>query len=216
VSQIIIVGASGHAKVILDILQDLDAVEIVGCTSGDSADAGKQLLGVPVLGDDRLLPKLYAQGVRAAFVAVGDNRLRRKLMRDVLAAGFELANAISPRAVVSRRVKLGVGVAVMPGAVLNACSVIGDGSIVNTGATVDHDCRLGPCVHVAPGTNLAGCVTIGEGAFLGTGARVIPRITVGHWAIVGAGAVVINDIPDHVTAVGVPASIIAAHQREEE
>jgi UDP-perosamine 4-acetyltransferase len=213
--QLVVLGASGHAKVIIDMLQDAGEVEIVGCTSADLADAGTSLLGIPVLGDDCVLPKLHAAGVSQAFVAVGDNRLRGKLMREVAALGFELANAISPHATISRRAKLGVGVAAMPGAIVNTSSEIGDGCIVNTGATVDHDCVLGPCVHVAPGTNLAGCVTLGEGVFLGTGARVIPKITVGPWAIVGAGAVIIEDIPGYVTAVGVPAAIIAAHGGEE-
>jgi UDP-perosamine 4-acetyltransferase len=212
---LVIIGASGHAKVIIDMLQDAGNVEIVGCTSGDPADAEASLLGIPVLGDDRVLPHCYEAGVRQAFVAVGDNRLRDKLMRRVVALGFGLANVISRQAAVSCRVKLGVGIAVMPGAIINVCSEIGDGSIVNTGATIDHDCRLGACVHIAPGTNLAGCVTLGEGAFLGTGARVIPKVNIGPWSIIGAGAVVIKDIPGYVTAVGVPAEVIAAHSNEE-
>jgi UDP-perosamine 4-acetyltransferase len=204
--RVVILGASGHAKVIIDILQDAGGLEIVGCTSGDPGAA--PLLGIPVLGDDSVLPGLYASGVRKAFVAVGSNRLRQKLIRHVSALGFEPVQAVSPKAVVSRRAALGAGVAVMPGAVINVCSRLGDGVIVNTGATVDHDCVLEPYVHIAPGTNLAGCVHLGEGAFLGTGARVIPQISIGPWSVVGAGAVVIRDIPGFATAVGVPAAVI--------
>lgn len=208
-NQVVIIGASGHAKVIIDILEDAGQVEIVGCTSAEPADAGRALLHYPVLGDDSVLPSLRASGIRRAFVAVGNNRVRSKLLANVAALGFEMISAVSPRAIVSRRAELGSGVAVMPGAVINVCSRIGDGSIVNTGATVDHDCVLGSCVHIAPGTNLAGCVRIGEGAFLGTGCRVIPQIAIGAWAVVGAGAVVIQDVPESVTAVGVPAAVIS-------
>jgi UDP-perosamine 4-acetyltransferase len=213
-NRLVILGSGGHAKVIIDIFMDAGSFEIVGCTSGDPADAGTSVLGIPVIGDDSALPNLFASGVRKAFVAIGDNRLRQKLTRAAGMLGFELVSAVSPRAVISRRAKVGAGVAVMPGAVINVCSEIGDGAIVNTGATIDHDCRLGQHVHIAPGVNLAGCVTVGEGAFLGTGSRLIPGVSVGPWAVVGAGAVVIKDLPGCVTAVGVPAAIIRNHRSE--
>jgi UDP-perosamine 4-acetyltransferase len=209
-SRVVVIGTSGHAKVIIDMLQEIGQMEIVGCTAGNRAEASPSVLEVPVLGDDSVLPELYSSGVRKAFVAIGDNRRRGNVMRDVTALGFELVTVISRQAIVSRRVKLGVGVAVMPGAVINVSTEVGDGSIINTGATVDHDCRLERLVHIAPGTNLAGFVTLGEGAFLGTGTSVIPKISIGPWAIVGAGTVVIKDIPGSVTAVGVPAAILSA------
>jgi UDP-perosamine 4-acetyltransferase len=212
--KVVIVGASGQAKVVIDILQEAGQLEIVGCTSGSPADVGRAILGIPVLGTDSVLPGLCAAGIRSVFVAVGDNRVRQRLIGEVLSAGFKLVNAISPRAVISRHVTLGSGVAVMPGAVINASSEINDGAIVNTGATVDHDCILGCCAHVAPGTSLAGWVSIGEGAFLGTGVKVIPRASIGSWSIIGAGAIVVGTLPSHVTAVGAPAAIIKSHEGE--
>jgi acetyltransferase-like isoleucine patch superfamily enzyme len=93
----------------------------------------------------------------------------------------------------------------MPGAVVGPYAALGPGCIVNTGATIDHDCRLGDFAHVAPGCNLAGSVTVGDGAFLGVGSAVIPGVTIGQWATVGAGAVLIRDVEPQHTVVGVPA-----------
>jgi UDP-perosamine 4-acetyltransferase len=209
--QVVVLGGGGHAKVTIEILQDSGEFIVAGCTlSGSEASF---VLDVPVLGDDSQLPRIYASGVRNAFIAVGDNRARMRLTQKVLAVGFKLVNAVSPRAVLSRRVELCAGVAIMAGAVINSCSRLGNGCIINTGATVDHDCKIGDWAHVAPGTNLAGWVTVGEGAFLGIGSRVIPKISIGEWATVGAGAVVIRDLPAAVTAVGVPARITGGAAR---
>lgn len=209
--RVVVIGGGGHAKVIIEIIQDAGQFEIAGCTVGDSGVSS--VLDVPVLGDDSQLPRIYASGVRHAFVATGNNRLRRSLAEKVLAAGFRLVNAVSPRALLSRRMELCSGVAIMPGAVVNPCSRLGNGCIINTGATVDHDCHIGDWAHIAPGTNLAGCVTVGEGAFLGIGSSVIPKTSIGEWTTVGAGAVVIRDLPAYVTAVGVPARITGGTAR---
>jgi UDP-perosamine 4-acetyltransferase len=208
--QVVILGGGGHAKVIIEIVQAAGLYEIAGCTAGDPGAAS--ILGVPVLGDDACLPAIYALGVRRAFVAVGDNRLRQRLTRYIAGLGFQLVNAVSPHAVVSPAAALCAGVAIMPGAVINSCSRLGNGTIINTSATVDHDCEIADWAHIAPGTNLAGCVKVGEGAFLGIGSRVIPKVSIGAWSVVGAGAVVIHDLPPGVTAVGVPATIADTRQ----
>jgi len=207
----VVVGGGGHAKVIIEILQDAGKYEVAGCTV--PYPAPNSLLDVPVLGDDSQLSNIYASGVHHAIIAIGNNRLRRKLAQLVVATGFALVNAVSPQAVLSRRVELGVGLAIMAGAVINTCSRIGDGCIINTGATVDHDCVIGNWAHIAPGTNLAGCVKVGDGAFMGIGSRAIPGISVGEWTTVGAGAVVICDLPPGVTAVGVPAKVKGRNSR---
>lgn len=202
---VILIGGGGHAKVIIDIFQEDEHFEVIGCTVSNSP--ASSVLGVRVLGDDSQLSTIYSSGVRKAFVAIGDNRARRNAAQSVLALGFTLINAVSRRAIVSPRVTFATGIAIMPGAVINACSRLGDGCIVNTGATIDHDCEIGNWAHVAPGTNLAGCVTVGDGAFLGVGCRVIPGIKIGDWSTIGAGATVISDVPARVTAVGVPARV---------
>jgi UDP-perosamine 4-acetyltransferase len=202
---VVIAGAGGHAKVAIEILEESRAWRIAACTS--DGGPGAALLGIPVPGDDQWLPGLRASGIRHAFAAIGDNRARLDAMARLQGAGFHLINAVSRRATVSPRVRLGCGVAIMPGAVVNVDTELGDGVIVNTGATVDHDCRVGRGVHIAPGANVAGRVSIGEGAFLGAGCRVIDGMTIGAWTVVGAGAVVVRHLPEGVVAVGVPASV---------
>ncbi len=202
---VVVLGSGGHAKVIIDILLEMGTVNVVGCTSADPA--GTEVCGVPILGNDDLLPSLYRSGVRNAVAAVGENGIRYKITKTIIGLGFAPVNAISPRAILSSRVTLGEGIAVMPGTVINVDSVIGNGAIVNTGATVDHDCQIGNFAHIGPGSNLSGQVRVGPGSFLGVGCRVLPWISIGEWTVVGAGAVVIRDLPGHVTAVGVPAVI---------
>jgi UDP-perosamine 4-acetyltransferase len=199
---VIIVGAGGHAKVCIELLQAMGET-ILYCVG--ASDSGATCLGVPVLDGDHHLARLRAEGQSRAFIALGSNRLRAKLGRHVRELGFELVNAISPHAIVSPSARLGNGIAVMAGAVINAEAVIGDLAIINTGATVDHDCSIGEAVHIAPQCALAGTVVVGAGAFLGVGCKVIPDVEIGEHATIGAGAVVIAPIPSGATAVGIPA-----------
>ncbi|WP_231637290.1 acetyltransferase [Paenibacillus sp. FJAT-27812] len=201
--KVIVIGGGGHSKVVIDILQASDEYEIVGFTS--NSDTDKSLLGIRYLGDDSILSSLYESGVQAFIVAIGDNKLRKKIFDSILKMGFEPVNAISPFAHVSKHAKLGRGIVISPGAVINACSEIGDNVIINTLAGIDHDCYIGSNVHIAPRASLAGSVIVGDGSFIGAGCTVIPETSIGEWTVVGAGAVVISDLPSNVKAVGVPA-----------
>jgi UDP-perosamine 4-acetyltransferase len=205
IRKIVIIGGGGHAKVIIDILKSDPTVEIVGCTA---QHMGSRVLNIEVLGDDTILPELYNRGIQHAFIAIGDNRLRQQLARKAAHLGFGFVNAISPFAYMADSVQLGVGIAVMAGSVIQADAQIDDHSIINTHASVDHDCKIGPFNHVAPGSTLSGNVGIGAGAFLGTGTKVIDGIQIGEWSILGAGTVVVKDIPSRCLAVGVPARIV--------
>lgn len=202
--KVIIVGAGGHCKVILDILLANQEYEIAGLIDQNQE---KKQLGISVIGDDNALHDIFRRGISYAFVAIGNNPLRKKLCLYLREIGYELVNAISPDAVVSSHCKIGQGVAVMPGAVVNVETCLGDGCIINTNASVDHECTIGDFAHVAPGAALSGCVTVGELSFLGTGCRVIDRVSIGQGVMLGAGAVAISSIPDFCTAVGVPARI---------
>jgi UDP-perosamine 4-acetyltransferase len=208
---VIVLGAGGHAKVVIEILQ-ANGETVDYCVSGTRGP--DTCAGVSVLEGDAHLPLLRQRGYCRAFVAIGSNAIRQRMAAVVRRVGFQLINAISPHAIISPSVRLGGGIAVMAGAVINAASVIDDLVIINTGATIDHDCHIATGVHIGPQCALAGNVTVGEGTFLGTGAKAIPGIQIGRRGTVGAGAVVIRNIPDGAVAVGVPARVIKQVQVE--
>lgn len=207
----VVIGAGGHAKVVIDILRECAGISVAGCVSRDPA--GGVVNGVSILGGDALLPQMPGEGVTCAFVALGDNRLRLRMVHYVISLGFELLNAVSVHAVVSPSVRVGAGTAIMPGAIVNADARIGDGVVINTGATVDHDCFLADGCHIGPGANLAGCVHVESGAFIGTGACVIPGVRIGAWSVVGAGAAVVSDVAEDSVCAGVPARVIRSSRR---
>jgi UDP-perosamine 4-acetyltransferase len=201
----VIIGAGGHAKVVIEVLRASGTFQIAGLIDQDAARS--PILGLSILGTDADLPRLRHEGIRHAFVGIGDNLRRVQVGRHMRQIGFEMVNAISPAAVVSDSAKLGCGIAVMAGAVINAEARIDDLSVINTCASVDHDCWIAEGVHVAVGCSIAGNVKIGRLAFLGAGATVIPGVSVGENALIGAGACVVRDVPDGARAWGVPAKI---------
>lgn len=204
--KVILVGAGGHAKVAADILLQNQVYEIAGIID-EKEECG--FWEIPVLGrDDDLRSVRQALGIEYAFVALGDGRCREKVTQKVLAAGYQLINVISRYALISERAVLGRGIAVMPGAVVNADVQIADGCIINTNASVDHDGVIGDFTHIAPGTAVSGSVTIGRQCLLGTGSRVIDRITIGDNVVAGAGSVIVRNISGNCTVAGVPAKKI--------
>ena len=203
--EIVLIGAGGHAKVCIELLRSMGE-RVAFCIGG--SDSPEKCMDVPVLKGDDNLTHLRTNGYSRLFVAIGSNRLRKKLSIFGLQNGYQLVNAISPQAIISPTVKLGIGIAIMAGAVINAESIIDDLSIINTGATVDHDCRIGKAVHIAPQCALAGNVAVGNLSFLGIGCKVVPAINIGENVTIGAGGVVISDIESNVTAVGIPAHVI--------
>jgi UDP-perosamine 4-acetyltransferase len=204
---VLILGAGGHGKVILDILRAAGEHKVVGFIDADRSLAGTSVNGVPVLGPPNLLPKLRAK-VKGAIVAIGANHTRRSYAAMVREHDMELVNAIHPSAVVSPTARLGSNVAICAGACVCVDARLGDSVIVNTAAVVDHECEVGEAVHVCPGALLAGRVRVGAEAFIGMGAKVIQCLAIGDGATVGAGTVVIEDVPAGATAVGVPARVI--------
>lgn len=204
--RILLIGAGGHSKVVADILQQNMEYEIAGLID----QPGKSgFWGIPVVGSDDDLARLHDEmHVSHAFVALGNGQLREKVAHKAKAAGYELVNIISKDAVISGHARIGSGTVIMPGAVVNADVEIGEGCIINTNASVDHECRIGDYTHVAPGCALSGKTQIGRQCMLGTGCRVIDGINVGDHTIIGAGTVVIGSIAGNCTVVGVPGKMI--------
>jgi UDP-perosamine 4-acetyltransferase len=204
----LIIGAGGHGKVVLEILHAAKKHEPVGFIDADPSLAGQTIGGLKVLGAANALPKLKAQKIKHAIIAIGDNRARRTYAQLLDQHGFILINAVHPKAIVAKSATLGKGVVIAAGAMVGPEAFIGDLAIINTGALVEHECVIGEAVHIGPTAALAGRVRVGELAFVGLGAKVIQCLTVGAEAVVGAGTVVIRDVAAKTTVVGVPARII--------
>lgn len=181
-------GASGHAKVIIDILEAMGK-KITALV--DDNVAVETLQGYPVVHS--------AKGLSPFIISIGNNATRKKIAQSLLCS-FE--TAIHPSAVVSKRATIGCGSVVMQGAIIQPDAVVGSHSIVNTGASIDHECFVGDYVHISPHATLCGNVSVGEGTWIGAGTTVIPGIKIGRWCVIGAGSVVSHDIPDGYLAVG--------------
>lgn len=200
--KIFVFGASGHAKVVIDIIEQQDLYDIAYLVDDDVALKGRKIYGYDVLGGK---DELLSGDVRKGIVAIGGNGARRAVAAWLSANGCDLVTAIHPSAQLARGVVVGSGSVIMAGAVINSDTVIGYDVIVNTRAGIDHDCTIGDGVHLAPGSTLCGTVTVGEQTFVCAGATVIPNLTVGQNVVIGAGSTVIADVPDGVVVTGSPA-----------
>lgn len=206
--QIVIIGAGGHGKVVLDILRAAGLHEPVGFVDSFANRAGTTFAGLPIFGTANVLPKLRQQNIRGAIVAIGDCRARQKYSVLLREQGFELVNAIHPTASISPTAHLGHNVVIAALAAVCTEAKIGDSVILNTSSVADHECEIGEAAHICPGAHLAGRVRVGAGAWIGLGANVIQCMSIGEHAMVGAGAVVVRDVPAYATVVGVPARVI--------
>ena len=202
---IVIVGAGGHGKVVLEIVRAQHQHRVVGFLDADTSLIGSEVLGVRVIGGVNQIARLRQQKIRGAIVAIGDNRVRQSYAALLSEHGLELPPAVHPAATVSPSATIGRNTVVAVGATLCASTIIGDSVICNTGCVIDHESQVEESAHICPGALLAGRVRVAVGAFVGLGAKVLPCISVGRYAIVGAGAVVLDDVPDEATVVGVPA-----------
>jgi len=202
---IFVFGASGHAKVVIDIIEKQGRYKIVFLADDNMNLKGTDVYGYRIIGGKT---ELLASGIRKGIVAIGSNRARCDVAAWLTDKGFDLVSVIHPSAQIARNVVIGNNTVVMAGVVINSDSRIGNDVVINTRASIDHDCTVGSGVHIAPGAILCGTVTVGDGTFICAGSTIIPNLNVGANVVVGAGSTVIRDVPDKVTVVGTPAKII--------
>ncbi|UJF28817.1 acetyltransferase [Kaistella sp. 97-N-M2] len=192
----ILFGASGHSKVVLDILiSNGFSVDLII----DDDPQTKHLFGIAVS------PNHISDFQQEALIAIGNNSDRKKIVEKY---PFHYIRGIHADASVSKYAKVGSGTVIMAQAAVNPDAEIGMHCIINTGAVVEHDCKIADFVHISPNASLAGNVSVEEGVHIGIGASVIQGITIGKWATVGAGSVIIKNVPDYATVVGNPGIII--------
>jgi UDP-perosamine 4-acetyltransferase len=203
---IIVIGAGGHAKLIMDILHRLNR-EVIGCTGLNKGLNGTVMMGEKVIGVDEDIFKYSPRDLRLVngLASIGTNNRPREIYDIYSKAGYIFETIIHPEAIISEEVGLAQGVLVMGGAILMPGVHVAKNVLINSAATIDHDCSIGAHAHIAVGATLCGAVSVGAGAFIGAGAVIIQGITIGRDAVIGAGAVVTHDVPAKHRVVGVPA-----------
>lgn len=197
---LIIIGASGHGKVVADIAMKMNKWKNIAFL--DDNQSLETIMGIPVIGNS-------ASAVQHTkhsdfFVAIGNNSTRERIQEGLLAQGTSIVSLVHPSAIIGTDVNVGIGTAIMAGVVINSSSVVGKGCIINSNSGLDHDNNIGDYVHISPRTHLAGTVKVGKGSWLGIGSVVSNNINICSGCKIGAGAVVVKDITESGTYVGVP------------
>lgn len=205
--KIVVIGGGGHAKVLIAVIKKLKTFSITGYT--DKKDQGK-LLGAKYLGTDDILKKLFKQGTRNVAIGIGQIKsaeLRKSIYKNLKKIGFTLPVIISPTAIINEEIVIEEGTVIMDGVIINSGTKIGKCCIVNTNASIDHDCKMADFTHIAPGVTISGGVKVGKHVLIGTGANVIHNVSITHNCIIGAGSLVSKSINKKGVYSGNPASL---------
>lgn len=216
-NKIVVIGASGHAKVVVDVIEREGKNIILGLIDSFKP-AGGNFFGYPLLGSEDVLPELWQRKeIAGVIIAIGDNWNRGRVAAKITSLAPELAfiSAVHPSAQIARGVTIGRGTIIMAGAVINSDSQIGEHCILNTKSSLDHDCVMEDFSSFAPGVTAGGTVHIGAFSAVSLGANIIHGRTIGAHTVIGAGALVREDIPDHCVAFGVPAKVIRKREQGE-
>ena len=204
---LVIIGAGGHGRVIADIAQKLGCYETISFL--DDGDA-KESMGLAIIGKTLDMEKYVA--THDIFVAIGNSQTRKEIMERLQEMGAVIPTLIHPSAIIGACVEIGAGTAVMAGAVINPCSKLGQGVILNTCSSIDHDCVIGDYCHIAVGVHVAGTVCVGNQVFLGAGVTIKNNVDICANCTIGAGAAVVETIRVKGTYVGVPARILRVEE----
>jgi sugar O-acyltransferase (sialic acid O-acetyltransferase NeuD family) len=199
----ILIGFSGHAFVLYGIFTATGKKVMGYC---DVAEKENNPFNLPYFGTENSETGLQAIKENGFFIAVGDNRLRKKIQESLQKNNLPPVNAIHPSAIIDASARVALhGVMIAANVTINPLAKIGTGVICNTGCIIEHECEVGAFAHIGPGTVLCGNVKIGEATFVGANAVIRQGITVGDNVMIGAGAVVVKNVPDNATVMGIPA-----------
>lgn len=199
--KLLIIGASGHGKVVADIALKMNRWQSIAFL--DDNENLKFSLGLEVIGKSNEARSYIHEW--DMFVGIGNNVIRKKVQESLEVEGASLPTLIHPNALIGEQVEVASGTAVMAGVVINCCTKIGKGCIINTGATIDHDNVIEDFVHISPGAHLAGTVIVGQGSWIGIGSAISNNVYITRGCMIGAGTVVVKDLTETGTYVGVPA-----------
>ena len=209
---IVLIGAGGHCRSVIDSIEVLGQYRIAAITDMPP-HIGNDVLGYCVEYTDQDLPELFRRGIKNAFITIGTSstasmKMKEQLFNRIKEIGFSCPSVIDPSAVLSRHIQIDEGVFIAKQCSVNVGVKVGCQAVLNTACIVDHDCFIDSFSFVAPGVTLSGNVGIGRCSFVGAGSTVIQGITIGHHSLIGAGSVVVKNIPENVVAYGNPCRVI--------
>lgn len=199
--KIIVIGSGGHAKVVIDAAIDAGK-KVIGLVDTNYQNQKETILGIKVLGGFETLSK-YDKTKVSLIIAIGDNLKRKEYYLKLKKQGFLFAKIIHPTSVISKFTTIGEGAFINAGVIINAEVVISNNCIINSGSIVEHEAKIGDYTHLAPGVRVGGRTIIEEGVFVGIGSNIAQSIKIGHNATIGAGSVIIKDIHENSTVVGI-------------
>lgn len=212
--EVIIVGSSGHSKVVIDIFEKEGIYQIVGLLDA-YRKVGEQTLDYKILGkEEDLLELCFKRPNCKIFIAIGDNWVRKKVFDKILSIipTIDFATTVHPSAIIGKKVQIGKGVAIMAGAIINSETTIGDFAIINTKASIDHDCKMLEFSSLAPNVTTGGNVSIGEFSAISIGATINNGISIGKHSVIGAGSMLLKNCGNNSIMYGVPAKEIRTRQ----
>lgn len=204
-NKIILIGYSGHGKVVADAALD-NGFNIIGYAEQKIIENNP--FNLKYIGNEKEDTFIGWQLDADFLIGIGDNNIREKVFNTIIKRGKDVKTLKSTTSIISKHSTIGIGTFVSNNVTINASSIIGMNVILNTGCIVEHECNIGNSVHIAPGAILAGNVTVGERSFIGANAVLKQGVVIGKDVIIGAGTVVLHDIPDNMKIVGNPSRFI--------